>query len=50
VLVSMILIINKKKIMGVHVNKLSQNIIGWTAVALLTGLSLMLLIMPMLNK
>ena len=47
VLVSMILLINNKKIMGEYVNKPLQNIIGWTAVFILTGLSLMLLIMPL---
>jgi Mn2+/Fe2+ NRAMP family transporter len=50
VLVSMILLINNKKIMGTFVNKPMQNIIGWSAVIILTGLSLMLLIMPMLGR
>ena len=47
VLVSMILLINNKKIMGEYVNRPVQNIIGWSAVFILTGLSLMLLIMPL---
>ena len=47
VLVSMILLINNKKIMGDYVNKPIQNVIGWTAVFILTGLSLLLLIMPL---
>jgi len=50
VLVSMILLINNKKIMGIYVNKPIQNIIGWGAVIVMTGLSLMLLIMPLINK
>lgn len=50
VLVSMILLINNKKIMGNYVNKTYQNIIGWGAVILLTVLSLMLLVLPMLGK
>ena len=50
VLVSMILLINNKKIMGTYVNNATQNIIGWSAVVLLTALSLMLLIMPVLSK
>ena len=50
VLVSMILLINNKKIMGTYVNNHVQNIIGWSAVIVLTGLSLMLLIIPMLEK
>jgi NRAMP (natural resistance-associated macrophage protein)-like metal ion transporter len=50
VLVSMILLINNKKIMGTYVNKPVQNIIGWSAVVILTGLSLMLLILPFISK
>ena len=50
VLVSMILLINNKKIMGNYVNNPLQNIIGWSAVIILTGLSLLLLIMPVLGK
>lgn len=46
VLVSMIILINNRKIMGNYVNKPLQNIIGWSAVVILTGLSLALLIMP----
>ncbi|MGE5421009.1 MAG: Nramp family divalent metal transporter [Chloroflexota bacterium] len=46
VLVSMIVLINNKKIMGNYVNKPVQNIIGWSAVVILTCLSLALLIMP----
>jgi Mn2+/Fe2+ NRAMP family transporter len=50
VLVSMILLINNKKIMGAYVNKPFQNIIGWGAVILLTGLSLTLIILPLINR
>jgi Mn2+/Fe2+ NRAMP family transporter len=50
VLVSMILLINNKKIMGTYTNTLTQNIIGWSAVVLLTGLSLLLLVMPLFSK
>ncbi|MBK7133528.1 MAG: Nramp family divalent metal transporter [Bacteroidales bacterium] len=49
VLVSMILLINNRKIMGAYVNKPFQNIIGWGTVIILTGLSLLLLIMPALS-
>jgi len=49
VLVSMILLINNKKIMGTYVNKPLQNIIGWGAVAIMTGLSITLLVLPLLN-
>lgn len=50
VLVSMILLINNKKIMGEYVNKTHQNIIGWGAIVILTGLSLLLLIMPLIRR
>ena len=50
VLVCMILLINNKKIMGTYVNKPVQNIIGWTAVIILTGLSLTLIVLPLLNR
>lgn len=50
VLISMILLINNKKIMGAYVNNLTQNIIGWTAVVILVGLSLILLVIPFFNR
>jgi NRAMP (natural resistance-associated macrophage protein)-like metal ion transporter len=50
VLVSMILLINNKKIMGTYVNKPLQNIIGWGAVVILTALSLTLIILPLINR
>jgi len=46
VLICMILLVNDKKIMGEYVNKPMNNIIGWTAVIVLIGLSAMLFIMP----
>ncbi|HEX2967485.1 MAG TPA: Nramp family divalent metal transporter [Bacteroidales bacterium] len=49
VLVSMIILINNKKIMGNYVNKPVQNLIGWSAVVILTGLSIALLIMPLFD-
>ncbi len=50
VLVSMILLINNRKIMGDYVNKPIQNFIGWSAVILLTGLSLLLIILPLFGN
>ena len=50
VLISMILLINNKKIMGIHVNKPAGNIIGWSAVVILIGLSAALLILPIINR
>ncbi len=49
VLVCMILLVNKKKIMGKHVNKPINNIIGWLAVLIMVALSLMLLIDPLIS-
>ena len=50
VLVSMILLINNKKIMGNYTNKPIQNIIGWGAVGILVVLSAVLLILPIIGK
>ena len=49
VLVCMILLVNNKKIMGQYVNKPINNIIGWTAVITLIGLSLTLLLLPLFS-
>ena len=49
VLVSMILLINDKKIMGKYVNKPIQNLVGWGAVVLLTALSLILIVLPLIS-
>ncbi len=46
VIVSMIMLVNNKKIMGKHVNKTSTNVIGWSTVAILVFLSGMLILMP----
>lgn len=48
VLVTMILLINNKRIMGSYTNKPFQNIIGWSAVVILVVLSAALVIMPAL--
>ena len=50
VLVSMILLINKKKIMGNYTNKPLQNIIGWGTVGILVIMSAALLIVPLLER
>jgi Mn2+/Fe2+ NRAMP family transporter len=49
VLVCMILLVNNKKIMGKHVNKPIQNIIGWVSIVILVALSVTLIVMPMLR-
>lgn len=49
VLVCMILIVNKEKIMGKHVNKPIQNIIGWSSITVLVGLSLLFILMTMIK-
>ncbi len=50
VLISMMILINKKRIMGVHVNGQITNIIGWSAVAIMVCLSVTLVILPILNR
>jgi Mn2+/Fe2+ NRAMP family transporter len=50
VLICMILLVNNKKIMGEHVNKPINNIIGWGAVICLIVLTLALLLMPLFTK
>jgi NRAMP (natural resistance-associated macrophage protein)-like metal ion transporter len=50
VLISMIVLVNKKKIMGTYVNKPLNNFIGWSAIIILTGMSAALLILPILNR
>lgn len=50
VLISMMLLVNNKKIMGEYVNKPVQNIIGWGAVTVLIGLTVTLLVMPLFGK
>jgi len=49
VLVCMILLVNNKKIMGDHVNNRVTNVIGWITVAVLVGLSVTLLLMPLIK-
>jgi Mn2+/Fe2+ NRAMP family transporter len=49
VLLCMILLVNNKKIMGKHVNKPFQNIIGWGSIIILVGLSITLILMPLLK-
>jgi Mn2+/Fe2+ NRAMP family transporter len=49
VLVCMILLVNNKKIMGDYVNKAFNNIVGWTTVVVLVGLSALLLLSPILK-
>lgn len=47
VLVCMILLVNNKKIMGKYVNNPINNFIGWSAIVVLIGLSITLLLMPL---
>lgn len=42
ILVAMMVIVNNKKVMGEHTNKMTNNIIGWTAVIILIALTIML--------
>ncbi|NWJ50578.1 MAG: Nramp family divalent metal transporter [Bacteroidetes bacterium] len=49
VLVCMILIVNNKKIMGQHINKPINNIIGWTTIVILVALSGLLMFLPLFS-
>jgi Mn2+/Fe2+ NRAMP family transporter len=49
VLICMILIVNRKRIMGEHVNKPVQNVISWTTIVILIGLSVILIVMPLVH-
>ena len=44
VLICMMVIINKKEVMGEHTNKRLGNIIGWSTIAILVGLSAIMLV------
>ncbi|MCX6302618.1 MAG: Nramp family divalent metal transporter [Bacteroidia bacterium] len=50
VLISMMILINKKKIMGSYINGSTSNIIGWSAVIILALLSLALIVLPFFNR
>ena len=43
VLVCMILLVNDRRVMGEHVNRRFNNLVGWTTVAVLSALSLLLI-------
>ncbi len=47
VLVCMIIIVNNKEVMGKYVNKPLNNIIGWTTIIILIGLSFTLLVVSL---
>jgi Mn2+/Fe2+ NRAMP family transporter len=49
VLICMMLLVNNREIMGVHVNKPLNNYIGWTTVVILVGLSTTLLIESLIH-
>jgi Mn2+/Fe2+ NRAMP family transporter len=50
VLVCMILLVNNKKIMGRYVNKPLNNVIGWSTIIVLIGLSFALLVLPLFKR
>jgi Mn2+/Fe2+ NRAMP family transporter len=49
VLISMLIIINKKEVMGEYVNKGFANAIGWATAIVLLGLNLLFFVMPFLR-
>ncbi|MCK9421916.1 MAG: Nramp family divalent metal transporter [Bacteroidales bacterium] len=50
VLVCMILLVNNRKIMGEYVNKPITNLIGWSTVVILVGLSATLILLPIFKR
>jgi NRAMP (natural resistance-associated macrophage protein)-like metal ion transporter len=50
VLVCMILLVNNKKIMGKYVNKPLNNVIGWSTIVVLIGLSFTMLVLPLFKR
>jgi len=50
VLISMILMVNDRKIMGDHVNNLFQNAVGWSTVVILIGLTALLVLSPLISR
>jgi Mn2+/Fe2+ NRAMP family transporter len=42
--------VNNKKIMGRHVNKPLNNVIGWSTIIILISLSFTLLILPLFKR
>jgi Mn2+/Fe2+ NRAMP family transporter len=49
VLISMILMVNNPKIMGLHVNNKFQNLVGWFTTVVLIILTILLVVSPMLS-
>lgn len=49
VLISMLLMVNKKKIMGEYINNKFQNAVGWSTVIILVVLTAMLVIFPIMT-
>ncbi len=49
VLLSMILMVNNKRIMGKYVNNRFQNAVGWTTAVVLIALTIMLIISPVIS-
>ena len=50
VIISMILIVNNKRLMGAFVNNMFQNVVGWSTTVVLIALTVMLLITPIINN
>ena len=50
VLISMIMMVNKKEIMGEHVNNPAQNIVGWVTVVALLVMTALLAVSPLVSR
>ncbi len=49
VLISMIVMVNNKRIMGSHVNNGFQNVVGWSATVILIALTVVLMVSPLIK-
>jgi len=49
VLISMMLMVNKNKLMGAYTNNKLQNVIGWSTTVILIALTAMLVLQPLLG-
>jgi Mn2+/Fe2+ NRAMP family transporter len=50
VLISMILMVNNKKIMGEYVNNTFQNVVGISTTVILIAMTGMLIVLPILSR
>jgi Mn2+/Fe2+ NRAMP family transporter len=49
VIISMIIMVNNKKIMGEHTNNGFQNAVGWTTTVVLIAMTIVLIVQPIVE-